>query len=160
MTQAQWSPPDHVWSASGVLFRDDRDRVLLVEPTYKPTWEIPGGMVEKGESPREACRREVEEELGLAIEAGRLLCVDYARPPFAGWEGLRFVFDGGVLDLGMMSLMRLQQSELASWRFVGPDDVDDLVAAPLGRRIRAAVAACSGGGGARYLEDGVWSDPG
>jgi ADP-ribose pyrophosphatase YjhB (NUDIX family) len=37
--------------AAGVIFRDERDRILLVEPNYKPDWEIPGGIVEAGESP-------------------------------------------------------------------------------------------------------------
>ncbi len=36
---------------AGVLFRDVRSRLLLVEPTYKPNWENPGGAVEVGESP-------------------------------------------------------------------------------------------------------------
>jgi 8-oxo-dGTP diphosphatase len=37
--------------AAGVLFFDEHDRVLLVDPSYKPGWEIPGGYVEAGESP-------------------------------------------------------------------------------------------------------------
>jgi 8-oxo-dGTP pyrophosphatase MutT (NUDIX family) len=35
----------------------------LLEPTYKEDWEIPGGIIEENESPREACKREVLEEL-------------------------------------------------------------------------------------------------
>src|ERR1035441_8047479 len=45
--------------AAGSLFRDEDGRVLLVDPTYKPTWDLPGGVVEKEESPHAACRREV-----------------------------------------------------------------------------------------------------
>ncbi len=48
---------------SGVAIVDQEMRVLLVEPTYKETWEVPGGMVELDESPREAARRECFEEL-------------------------------------------------------------------------------------------------
>jgi ADP-ribose pyrophosphatase YjhB (NUDIX family) len=36
-------------TAAGVLFRDQRSRVLLVETSYKPEWEIPGGAVEAEE---------------------------------------------------------------------------------------------------------------
>jgi ADP-ribose pyrophosphatase YjhB (NUDIX family) len=31
---------------AALLFRDPDDRVLLVEPTHKPYWELPGGVVE------------------------------------------------------------------------------------------------------------------
>jgi 8-oxo-dGTP pyrophosphatase MutT (NUDIX family) len=63
--------------AAGALFRDEDGRVLLVDPTYKPTWDLPGGAVEKEESPYAACRREVAEELGLDRSPGRVLVVDW-----------------------------------------------------------------------------------
>jgi 8-oxo-dGTP pyrophosphatase MutT (NUDIX family) len=59
--------------AVGALFRDEDGRVLLEDPTYKPTWDLPGGAVEKEESPYAACRREVAEELGLDRPPGRVL---------------------------------------------------------------------------------------
>jgi ADP-ribose pyrophosphatase YjhB (NUDIX family) len=37
--------------AAGALLFDEDGRILLVEPTYKPYWEIPGGVVEADESP-------------------------------------------------------------------------------------------------------------
>lgn len=43
--------------------------VLLVRHTYGPgTWELPGGGLRRGEEPVAAARREMSEELGLAIE--------------------------------------------------------------------------------------------
>ncbi|MGH3757484.1 NUDIX domain-containing protein [Actinophytocola sp.] len=59
--------------AAGVLFRDKAGRVLLVEPSYKPNWEIPGGAVEADESPWDAAVRELGEELGWDRPLGRLL---------------------------------------------------------------------------------------
>lgn len=49
---------------AGVLFRDVQKRILLVEPSYKPNWEVPGGAVEADESPWETATRELIEELG------------------------------------------------------------------------------------------------
>jgi 8-oxo-dGTP pyrophosphatase MutT (NUDIX family) len=92
--------------ATGVLFRDTAGRVLLVEPSYKPNWEIPGGAVEADESPWATATRELAEELGWDRPIGRLLVVDYVRPQDSRPEGVVFVFDGGVLDetdvVGMM----------------------------------------------------------
>lgn len=67
---------------AAVYLTDEQARVLLVEPTYKPYWEIPGGAVEADESPYAAAIREVKEELGLMVRPGRLLVTDWvpARP--------------------------------------------------------------------------------
>jgi hypothetical protein len=66
--------------AAAVLLFDEQDRVLLVDPVYKPSWEFPGGVVERGEAPTDAALRETAEELGLRLEAPalRLLAVDCA----------------------------------------------------------------------------------
>jgi 8-oxo-dGTP diphosphatase len=65
--------------AAGLLLFDAAGRVLLVKPTYKDHWDVPGGVVESNESPRDAARRELGEELGLDREPGELLCVDWSR---------------------------------------------------------------------------------
>ena len=64
-------------TAGGALIRNREGLILFLEPTYKPTLEIPGGVAEQNESPLDACRREVREEIGLDIEIGGLLVVDW-----------------------------------------------------------------------------------
>ena len=61
------------YAAAGVLFSDNAHRILLVQPTYKDHWDIPGGYVETGETPVQAAAREVREELGIEAAVGPLL---------------------------------------------------------------------------------------
>jgi 8-oxo-dGTP pyrophosphatase MutT (NUDIX family) len=52
----------------------DGSRVLLVRHTYGPRfWDLPGGTLRRGEPPIECARREMAEELGVAIEDWRPL---------------------------------------------------------------------------------------
>src|SRR3954462_11446631 len=82
--------------AAGVLVHDAQGRVLMVRPTYKDGWDIPGGYVEPDESPTAAAQREFQEELGVPRGPGRLLVVDWAPHPDEG-DKLLFIFDGGPL---------------------------------------------------------------
>ncbi len=142
--------------AAGVLITDDLDRVLLLQPSYKSTWEIPGGTVKAGESPRAAARREVGEELGLDIGLGRLLVVDWVAEEPPKTEGLVFVYDGGVLDMADRSI-RLQRAELNAYGFVDLDGAMGLASERAERRWKAALAARQMGR-LLELEDG-WRQP-
>lgn len=135
--------------ASGVVFFDEAGRVLLVEPTYNDVWHLPGGVVEGGESPAAAAIREVEEELGLEVDAGPLMGVDY-RPPIPGGRGdaLRFVFHGGVLSSDQIERIVVPADEIRSWRFVALDELDDYVIPVLANRLRYMID------GHTYLEEG------
>ncbi|WP_331461040.1 NUDIX hydrolase [Micromonospora tarapacensis] len=48
-----------------VLIRNEQGHVLLVNPRYKPDWDLPGGMAEANEPPHLAAERELREELGI-----------------------------------------------------------------------------------------------
>jgi ADP-ribose pyrophosphatase YjhB (NUDIX family) len=77
--------------AAGVVFRALDGRMLLVEPSYKVNWEIPGGAVEADESPWDGAARELREELGWERPVGRLLVVDQVRTQTRRPEGIVFV---------------------------------------------------------------------
>ncbi|MET9291338.1 NUDIX hydrolase [Streptomyces sp. NPDC003077] len=148
-----------VLAGAGVLFRDAESRILLVEPNYRDTWILPGGTVESDadESPRQAARRETAEEIGLDIDPGRLLVVDWvrgqARPPLVS-----YIYDGGVLDPDQLAAIKLQEDELLSWRLLPWDEAEPLLAPGMVRRLRAALDALERGTGAVELEDGVAPD--
>ena len=123
---------------AGCLFFDAQGRVLLVRPTYKPVWEIPGGITELNEFPLHCCRREVQEELGLVRDIGDLLVVDYNRPAGARTESLMFIFSGGVLSAEEIAAIRLPSKELSEWRFFAPDALPPEMTPTL----RARVSGC------------------
>ncbi|MFJ3636216.1 MULTISPECIES: NUDIX domain-containing protein [Streptomyces] len=138
--------------AAGALFFDEADRVLLVEPSYKDYLDIPGGYVEEGESPRQACVREVQEELGIAPHIGRLLVVDWAPNPGEG-DKVLYLFDGGRLSADDCRQIVLQADELRGYDFHEADQVPDLTISRLARRIAAGVQARANGL-TSYLEHG------
>jgi 8-oxo-dGTP diphosphatase len=60
----------------GAVIKDDEGRLLLIKRGHEPAaglWSLPGGRIEPGETDLEALIREIAEETGLEIEAGRLL---------------------------------------------------------------------------------------
>ena len=59
--------PSYVMGAMCRVERDD-GRVLLVKPSYRSVWTLPGGVSERGESPIDCMRRELREETGLQCE--------------------------------------------------------------------------------------------
>ncbi|MGH3904176.1 MAG: NUDIX domain-containing protein [Pseudonocardiaceae bacterium] len=136
--------------ASGALFLDPNDRVLLVHPTYKDTWDIPGGYVERGESPAAACKRELAEELSLDREPRQLIAVDWA-PNDGDGDKLLFLFDCGDLADDEKHI-HLPADELDRWEWVSLDQLDAYLIPRLALRIRTAVTLNSAGGA--YLEHG------
>nr|WP_202472505.1 NUDIX hydrolase [Streptomyces sp. SID4921] len=128
--------------ASGVLLFDEQDRVLLVDPTYKPGWEFPGGVVEPGEAPAQAGIREVAEELGLRLDTvPELLVVDWEAPRPPAYGGLRFLFDGGRLHGEDAARLLLPGSELRGWRFVTEEEAAGLLPPTRFERLRWALRA-------------------
>jgi 8-oxo-dGTP pyrophosphatase MutT (NUDIX family) len=61
--------------SAAVLPRRDDGAVLLALPRASERWETIGGMVEPGEDPADAARREVREEIGVEVRLGTLLGV-------------------------------------------------------------------------------------
>lgn len=125
---------------SQMLVRDGAGRVLMCQLTYKQDWDLPGGVVEVGESPRLAVQREVEEELGLEVAPGGLLLTDWL-PPWGGWDdAVCLVFDGGTLPATALDDVVKQEREIRDVRFCTLDEVDELAADFTARRVRAAVS--------------------
>jgi 8-oxo-dGTP pyrophosphatase MutT (NUDIX family) len=152
-------PGDYVASlarkrtGAAVLFTDPAGRVLLVEPTYKDYWEVPGGAVDANESPYDAAVREIKEELGLSVSPGRLLVVDWVPPRPGRTEGVMFVFDGGGLSGTQTAEIVVPPEELAGWAWCTLAAARERLSELLARRVEAALRARSDHNTA-YLESG------
>lgn len=123
---------------AGALFRSSAGHVLLVHPTYKSSWEIPGGIVEEGESPRQCCIRELLEELGYEGPVGRLLVVDWLPDLRGQGDRVLFIFDGGVVEDSFTDLATLPAAELSECRFVDLERAGDYLGPGMVRRLREA----------------------
>jgi ADP-ribose pyrophosphatase YjhB (NUDIX family) len=126
--------------SAGALIYDKAGMLLILKPTYKTGWTIPGGVMEAtGETPWDACRREVREECGIEVRSGRLACTDF-RPGHPGHPGgLRFLFDCGPADDAALAAIALQPEEIAEHRLVPPDTALAMLRPPIRRRVHAVM---------------------
>ena len=137
---------------AGCLFFNEQGQVLLVKPTYKSSWEVPGGVTEARESPKQCCQREVYEELGLNRSVGRLLVVDYNSEKGSKTESLMFLFYGGVLTLPEIEAISLNHEELSEFRFFSAETLPIDMQGSLRNRVLAAWQQVEKGNGI-YLEN-------
>jgi 8-oxo-dGTP diphosphatase len=138
-------------ASAGAMIFDRKGRLLILKPNYKAGWSIPGGVMEAdGETPWEACQREVFEECGLTVRSGRLACVDFRRPRPGRTGGMRFLFDCGQLDDDALSAITVQEEEISEYRIVRLRTALPLLSGPIRRRVRAGSAART----TVYLEEG------
>ena len=138
--------------SAGALITDRAGRLLILKPTYKSGWTIPGGVMEAdGETPWEACRREVAEECGLQVGTGRLVCMDFRRPRPGNPGGVRYLFDCGAFSDASLAGIVVQPEEISEYRLAELSTALTLLRKPIRRRVRAA----AGGRRLCYLEDGL-----
>ncbi len=156
-------PVPAIPASAGAMIFDQSGRLLILKPTYKSGWTIPGGVMEAdGETPWAACRREVREECGLDVRSGRLACVDFRAPrpalparsgkpgKPANPGGIRFLFDCGRLADESFAAVVLQPAEISEYRLARPSVAVQLLRKPIRRRVDAALR----GGPLCYLENG------
>lgn len=137
-------------ASAGALIFDASGRLLILKTTYKKGWSLPGGQIEPGESPWEACRRETLEECGLRVETARLVCVDFLRPRQNRIGGLRVLFDCGTLPAERLATIRLQPDEIDQHRFAPYGEAVELLTGPVARRVASSI----GSEKCVYLEEG------
>lgn len=137
--------------AASALLLDEQDRVLLVKPTYKPGWFLPGGVIEQGESPLTACLRECREELGFAPDLDGIACFDWA-PPEGEIDATNVWVFAGRITAGQVAGIVLPPDELSGHRLAARAEIPDLAPPHIARRLASVLDA---DGLPLYLEDGA-----
>lgn len=109
-------------SSAGIILEDEAGRALIVKATYKDHWTFPGGIIDAGETPKQAALREVYEEVGLAIDERTLEFVGVATRTSLQAVTYHFVFKAPLPEYEKVNII-LQESEIGESRFVSRDDV-------------------------------------
>jgi RimJ/RimL family protein N-acetyltransferase/ADP-ribose pyrophosphatase YjhB (NUDIX family) len=134
------------------LLRNECDEYLLCELTYKPEWDLPGGVVEPGESPATGLFREIREELGLELPPTRMTAINWL-PAWRGWDDACVVlFDLGTLPASAAQQMQLEPTEIRDVHWCDLDRVAERGTAATTRLLH--FLATADGDGPYYLEDG------
>jgi len=108
-------PPIPAIGVAAVVF-DPQGKVLLIKRGQPPAagwWSIPGGKQQANESLAEACRREVREETGLAVELAGIIAVVERRS-----EGFHYViidFLARPADINQLDLIAATDVTESAW---------------------------------------------
>ncbi|MFA5023506.1 MAG: NUDIX hydrolase [Patescibacteria group bacterium] len=121
-----------------VLIFDKSGKLLLVNPTYKDEWTMPGGGVDIDETPKIAALREAKEETGLDLKDIALICVEYTYKEGIKPETLQFAFYGGELNTDEVNNIVLDKNEHSEFKFVEISEAELL----LGKRHRCMLPFC------------------
>ncbi|MET8258368.1 NUDIX hydrolase [Micromonospora sp. NPDC005205] len=128
------------YAAAAALITDPAGNVLLVKPTYRDHWAFPGGYVDGGEYPHDACAREIREELGISMVVGNLLVVDWAPPTGQRPRAIvSFTFDCG--SIANLDGLALPGQELEEAAFFSPEEAEQHLPCNVASRVHAAVSA-------------------
>ena len=143
--------------ASGVILFNEAGEILLVKPTYKDHWSVPGGVIDKDESPRDAALREIKEETNLDLKSMHFLCLDYMSPQESGYstkdENIQFIFYGGIMRDDDIEKIKVPKEEISEYKFVDREEATKLVGEKLSHRLKPCFEALDTGT-TIYLEGG------
>lgn len=113
--------PSYTVGAICVIERPD-GAVLLVRQVYRSRWGIPGGLLKRGEDPTDAARREVFEEVGIAIElVGEPAVVVDAVP-----QRIDIVYRARPIALSELDHLGPRSPEIEEARWFEPDALPEL----------------------------------
>jgi 8-oxo-dGTP diphosphatase len=113
--------PSYSVGAICVIERAD-GRMLLVRQSYRSNWGLPGGLLKRRESPVDAVRREVAEEVGLDIEVlGEPAVVVESR-----LHRVDVVYRARLSPGADPDAVAIGSPEIEAWAWFAPEELPDL----------------------------------
>jgi 8-oxo-dGTP diphosphatase len=110
---------------SKLIIRSTEGNILLMKPTYKKTWQFPGGGADAKEDPKAAAIRETKEEVGLNIEISDLKLQDIIYKPKDDSIFIMYSYEKYV---SQSQAIVLQKDEAKMIEYVAPDKVGQRLA--------------------------------
>jgi len=147
MTAALDFPTKRI-SVSGII-RDQSGKILIVKPSYRDGWLLPGGVVEPNESPVDALKREIHEELGITVTIGKLKCTDYVLAHRQYHESIHLMFDCGMLNRAEIEMLRVDGREILDFRLADSVDAINHLVPSLASRLKSVETGRTG-----YFQNG------
>ena len=119
------------WKISVNALIESHEGVLLVDPSYKQGWDLPGGILDLGESPVDGLKRELMEELNVPVEVGPLRCVDYIHSDWERRSVIMMIFSASI-DL---DIVRADREEVLDWAVFSRNDTLEKVSTNMQKRL-------------------------
>lgn len=109
-------------SSAGIALYDSRGMVLVVKANYKRYWSFPGGIIDEGETPRQAAIRETGEEVGIVISDTSLHFSMVVNRVSSIAQTYQFIFDQEV-ESSLFETIKLDTTEIDEYALVSREDI-------------------------------------
>jgi len=104
------------------MLEDTEGRLLVVKANYKSYWTVPGGIIDEGETPRQAAVREVFEEVGVHLDKHDLIFVIVADRISKNLQTYQFLFKARLTERAKKQIV-LQAAEIDDYALVTKAEV-------------------------------------
>lgn len=123
--------------AVGVLLFNDSNQLLVLKPSYKDHWTIPGGVVNEYESPIDTAIREAKEEIGIDIKLSKCLLIDFTKNQLDGFlsESLQLIFLGEKISDDDIKNIIIGNDEIIESKFVHFEEALKILSANISKRL-------------------------